>query len=252
LLGNLGISFLGSDEVGSVEGCAWTELGFLDAYGHEQGAKLAWRVEEELAALEQRIGDLLQAGWETVKVITDHGWLLMPGGLPKADLKKHLTESRWGRCAIPGPGAQHGYPMTSWFWDAAEAVVLAPGISCFVANREYAHGGLTLQEALIPSLTVSAGGTGNAGAVVVKEMKWAGMRLRAVFEGAEGLVVDIRSKVADAETSFLTTPTTAAADGEKTSMLVENDEVLGAAAFLVVMDSNGQPVLKQPIVIGEN
>ncbi|MDZ7697084.1 MAG: hypothetical protein U5R49_09255 [Deltaproteobacteria bacterium] len=85
---------MGSDKAGSPEDCAWTELGFLDTYGHDQGAKLAWRVEEELTALAQRIGDLLQAGWTVVKVITDHGWLLMPGGLPRAELPKHLTESR--------------------------------------------------------------------------------------------------------------------------------------------------------------
>ena len=121
-----------------------------------------------------------------MKVITDHGWLLLPGGLPKAELPKHLTESRWGRCAIPSAGAQHGYPMTSWFWDAAEAVVLAPGVSCFVAGMEYAHGGLTLQEALIPSLTVSAKQTGGAKSVVLKEMKWSGMRLNVVLEGAQG------------------------------------------------------------------
>lgn len=252
LLGELGISFLRSDEMGSPEDCAWTELGFLDTYGHDQGAKLAWRVEEELTALAQRIGDLLQAGWTVVKVITDHGWLLMPAGLPRAELPKHLTESRWGRCAIPGPGAQHGYPVTPWFWDAAEAVVLAPGISCFVAGKEYAHGGLTLQEALIPCLTVSAGGDASAGAVVLKEIKWTGMRLRVVFGGAEGFTVDIRGKVADGDTSFAASPATAAPDGEKTSLLVEDDEALGSAAFLVVLDSTGQPIFKQAIVIGEN
>ena len=92
--------------------------------------------------------------------------------------------------------------MTSWFWDSAEAVVLAPGVSCFVAGMEYAHGGLTLQEALIPSLTVSAKQTGGAKSVVLKEMKWSGMRLNVVLEGAEGLTVDIRSKVADAYNQF--------------------------------------------------
>jgi hypothetical protein len=65
-------------------------------------------------------------------------------------------------------------------------------------------------------------------------------------------MVDIRSKVADAETSFLANPTTAVVDGEKTSMLVENDEALGAAAFLVVVDPDGQPIFKQSIVIGED
>jgi len=58
--------------------------------------------------------------------------------------------------------------MTSWFWDSAEAVVLAPGISCFVAGTEYAHGGLTLQEALIPSLAVSVKETNKTNIVVMK------------------------------------------------------------------------------------
>jgi len=252
LVTELGISFLESDEIGSPTGCAWTESGSLDTYGHDQGAKLAWRVEEELSALEQRVGDLLQAGWLKVKIITDHGWLLLPGGLPKAELHKHLTESRWGRCAIPGPGAHHGYPMTAWFWDAAEAVVLAPGVSCFIAGKEYGHGGLTLQEALIPCLTVSARQTGGGKSVVLKEIKWSGMRLKVVLDGAQGLTVDIRGKVADADTSFVPDPGTGAADGEKTSLLVEDDETLGMAAFLVVVDENGQPIFKQSIVIGEN
>jgi len=252
LVTELGISFLESNELGFPTACAWTEFGSLDTYGHGQGAKLAWRVEEELAGLQQRIGDLLQAGWVKVKVITDHGWLLLPGGLPKAELHKHLAESRWGRCAIPSAGAQHGYPITSWFWDAAEGVVLAPGVSCFLAGMEYAHGGLTLQEALIPSLTVSAKETGSSKGVVLKEMKWSGMRLNVVLEGAQGLTVDVRSKVADAATSMAASPTTAAADDQKTSLLVEDDEALGAAAFLVIVDQNGQPIFKEPIVIGEN
>ena len=252
LVAELGISFLESDEMGSPTGCAWTESGFLDTYGHDQGAKLAWRVEEELCALQQRVGDLLQAGWARVKIITDHGWLLLPGGLPKTELPQHLTKSRWGRCAIPDEGALHGYPMTSWFWDAAEAVVLAPGVSCFIAGKEYGHGGLTLQEALIPCLTVFASQSGDTKSVVVKELKWSGMRLKVVLAGAEGLTVDIRSKVADAATSFTTSPTTGAADDQKTSLLVEDDEALGTAAFLVVVDPNGQPIFKQSIVIGEN
>ncbi len=248
----LGINFLVADSDLFPTGCAWTEFGSIDTYGHHEGAKLAWRIEEELAGLQQRILELLQNGWGKIKVITDHGWLLLPGGLPKTELPKHLTASKWSRCAIPSAGAEHGYPLTSWFWDAAEAVVLAPGVSCFTAGMEYAHGGLTLQEALIPSLTISARKTGEGKAVVLQEMKWAGMRLYVVFEGAAGLLIDIRSKVADAGTSFAASPITAAADGGKTSLLVEDDEALGKAAFLVVVDQNGRPIFKQNIVIGEN
>jgi hypothetical protein len=209
-------------------------------------------VEEELSGLQQRIADLLQAGWASVKVITDHGWLLLPGGLLKVELPKHLTQSRWGRCAIPSPGAQHGYPMTAWFWDAAEAVVLAPGVSCFMDGMEYAHGGLTLQEALIPSLTISARQTGSARTVVVKEMKWLGMRLNVVLEGAQGLVVDVRKNVADAASSLAAKPMTGVADGMKTSLLMADDEALGADAFFVVIDQNGQSIFKHSVVIGEN
>ena len=252
LLAEIGITFLESNDLGSPAGCAWTEIGSLDTYGHDQGAKLAWRVNEELSGLQQRIAELLQAGWTRVKVITDHGWLLLPGGLPKVELPKHLTQSRWGRCAIPSPGAQHGYPMTAWFWDAAEAVVLAPGVSCFMDGMEYAHGGLTLQEALIPSLTISARQTGSARAVVLKEMKWLGMRLNVVLEGAQGLTVDVRRNVADAAGSLAAKPMTGAADGMKISLLVADDEALGTNAFLVVIDQNGQSIFKHPVVIGEN
>jgi hypothetical protein len=61
-------------------------------------------------------------------------------------------------------------------------------------------------------------------------MKWSGMRLNVVLEGAQGLTVDVRGKVADATTSFAANPITGAADGQKTSLLVADDEALGAAA----------------------
>jgi hypothetical protein len=252
LLAELGITYMDATEVGSASGCAWTEHGSVDTYGHDQGAKLAWRVDEELAGLEQRIAELLKAGWAKVKVVTDHGWLMVPGGLPKFELPKHLTASRWSRCAIPGPGAQHGLPMTSWFWDSAEAVVLAPGISCFAAGMEYAHGGLTVQEALIPSLTISAQQVGKAKSVVLKDLKWSGLRLNVVLEGAQGLIVDVRSKVADAESSFAASEVTGAGDNQKTSILVADDSAMGSAAFLVVVGEGGQVIFKHPIVIGES
>ena len=251
LLEEIGIAFIEPSDVGSATGCAWTQCGCVDTYGHEQGAKLAWRIEEELNGLQQRVSDLLQAGWKKVKVVTDHGWLMLPGGLPKIELPKHLTASRWSRCAIPGPGAQHGFPMTPWFWDSVDFVVLAPGVSCFTTAMEYAHGGLTVQEAVVPSLTVNASQSALK-KIVVKDLKWVGLRLNVVFEGAEALKVDVRSKVADEKSTFAASPVVAAADGQKTSILVSDDDALGSAAFLVVLDSTGKSIFKQSVIVGEN
>ena len=61
--------------------------------------KLAARIEDQLELLLERVQGLLEAGWKRVRVITDHGWLLVPGGMPKVQLPKYLTESRWSRCA---------------------------------------------------------------------------------------------------------------------------------------------------------
>jgi hypothetical protein len=254
LIEELGISFLTSNTMLFPTGCAWTEYGSIDANGHTQGAKLAWRVEEELAGLHQRVLELIHVGWTKVKVITDHGWLLLPGGLPKTELPRHLAASRWNRCAIPSAGAQHGYPMSSWFWDAAEAIVLAPGVSCFMAGMEYAHGGLTLQESLIPSLTISPPKTGGTKSVVLKDMKWVGMRLHVVFEGAQGLTVDIRSKAADSKTSYAVSPMACTKDGQKISLLVreDKDDAIGQQAFLVIVNQPDNPIFKKSIVIGEN
>ena len=131
-------------------------------------------------------------------------------------------------------------------------MVLAPGVSCFVAGMEYAHGGLTLQEALIPSLTVSAKQAGGVKSIAVQELKWSGLRLNLVLTGAQGLMIDVRSKVADGATTFVTSTVTCMGDGQKTSLLIADDSKLGSAAFLVAVDQHGEPIFKYPVVIGES
>jgi hypothetical protein len=66
-------------------GSAWTEAGALDKRGHTEGWKLARSVETEVRDLVSRIGALLKAGWTEVVVVTDHGWLLVPNGLPRSN-----------------------------------------------------------------------------------------------------------------------------------------------------------------------
>lgn len=96
LLEEDGFQVLAGTEMGDPNGYAWTEYGNLDQTGHQEGIGLARRIPELLSGLASRIQSLLEAGWREVRVVTDHGWLLLPGSLPKADLPKYLTATRWG------------------------------------------------------------------------------------------------------------------------------------------------------------
>lgn len=253
LLGTVGLDYLSAKETGDPGRSAWTEIGAFDKHGHDEGQKLAWRIEEQIDEVAHRIEALLAAGWIRIRVLTDHGWLMLPGGLPKLDLPKHLTTSKWGRCATPTAGAQHTYPETPWFWENSQPMVLAPGISCFVEGLEYSHGGLTLQETLLPVLEIKGGGA-PAVRTAVKTTKWKGLRLNVELTNAQGLTADLRTKAADATTSVLAAAQRnrpVPADGAL-SLLVEQDDLIGSAVLLVLADANGSIVFKHPLTIGEN
>lgn len=254
LLESLGIDYVKADTVGDPERCAWTEIGAFDSHGHDEGKKLAWRVEEQLSEVKHRIAQLLDAGWKHVRVITDHGWLMLPGGLPKLDLPKHLALSRWGRCATPQAGAKHNFPETSWFWDGSLPVVLAPGIGCFVSGLEYSHGGLTIQEALLPVLDLTSAAAPAAQKPELVAAKWKGLRLAATLKRGEGLLVDLRTKAADPTSSVLPAdqrdkPVPA---GGEISVLVENDDLTGSAVLLVLSATTGNVIFKHALNIGES
>ena len=82
--------------------------------GHKLKGRLARQIGDELDRLTDRIVGLLDAGWQSVRVVTDHGWLLLPGGLPKVNLPKHLTESRWARCAVIAGESQPDILKAPW------------------------------------------------------------------------------------------------------------------------------------------
>jgi hypothetical protein len=175
--------------------------------------------------------------------------------LPKVDFPKHLTVSRWGRCAVAQPGAQHGLPQAGWFWNAAHAVVLAPGVHCFQQGTEYTHGGLTLQEAFLVELEITgnAGSPGAAKPVTIESAQWSGLRLRVrVTPGEPGLKLDVRTRAGDVTSSVLPSGVFKTTDAEGAcSVVVENDALEGNAAVLVVLRGD-QIVAKKNLTIGEN
>lgn len=251
---DLGFPWFPISETGDPSGSGWTEVADFDKRGHSDGAKLAWRLREELQVVHQRIIELIQAGWKKVVVITDHGWLWMPGGLPKTDLPTHLTASKWGRCALPQPGAAHSLPEVCWFWGNEHPVVLAPGVTALKNGVEYAHGGLTIQEALTASITIESSVGPGLSSVTISSVRWLGLRLKIKVEGGnEDLELDIRGNAASSASTKLGAEAALPrlkANGEA-SVLIENDEHEGDAAILVILQA-GEVICKQPVTIGEN
>ncbi len=151
LLEQAGWQKLGKSETGDSTGKGWCEIGDIDHEGHERGWKLARHVDSLLDEAIERIQQLLANGWSEIRIVTDHGWLLMPavtktGGLPKTNLSASLSDNKWGRCAALKPGAVTDERMYPWFWNPTHQFALAEGISCYRTGVQYAHGGLSLQE----------------------------------------------------------------------------------------------------------
>jgi hypothetical protein len=249
LLEENGYPVFGEEETGDPSGSGWTETGRFDATGHAEGWRLAHRVGDDLDRLARRVAALVEAGWREVRILTDHGWLLLPGGLPKHDLPEHLTTVRKGRCARLTAGAQVELPTVPWRWDAQARIAVAPGIACFVAGKEYEHGGVSLQECVVPEITVvgSSGPTVNA---AVTEVEWSGMRCRVTLSGElVGSAVDIRQKAADAGSSVADQRKTPDEAG-KTALFVEDDRLEGSPVVIVLLDASGKVVRQRATIAG--
>lgn len=250
LLMDNGIQVLQKHATGDPTASAWTEAGNLDHYGHAHGVRLARDAHAQLREIAERITELGQAGWRQFQIVTDHGWLLMPGGLPKTELPKHQAETRWGRCAVLKDSA-HGTPLTfGWDWCKDVQVAYAPGAACFIAGQEYAHGGLSLQECLVPVIKLTlAGAKTSTVELTIESVVWKGLRcVVAVSPQAPGLLVDIRLKPALASSSLVAA--TKAVESGKANLAIAEDEHMGSAAVVVVLGPDGAVLQKVATTIG--
>ncbi|MBF4285777.1 BREX-1 system phosphatase PglZ type B, partial [Vibrio anguillarum] len=116
LLAERGWQYLDGLETGEPNGYAWVQTGDLDNLGHKQQLKMPQYIEQVLDDVVARIRGLLDAGWKRIKIVTDHGWLWVPDGLPKGEIHKSLGTNRQRRCAILKSNAQYDGLVVPWFW----------------------------------------------------------------------------------------------------------------------------------------
>lgn len=251
LLIDAGWSILDRSADGDGQGMAWCEFGDIDHEGHDRGWKLAKHIDALILEITDRITELLAAGWKRVRVVTDHGWLLLPGGLPKIDLPSVLADNKWGRCASLKPGATSEERLYPWYWNPNQYFAFADGVSCFKKGEEYTHGGLSLQECLTLQLTVTRGETArDVASVEFTDVVWKGLRCTVAVDGNfSGLLLDVRSQAGNFLSSVVVGSKPLKGNGTA-SVVVEDEDMEGREATVVLVDANGSLVAQIVTVIG--
>jgi hypothetical protein len=226
----------------------WVEFGQIDQRGHSMGAELAAHLEQEVSRLGAFVAELLEAGWQRVRIVTDHGWLLLPGGLPKVVIPPSVVETKWSRCALVSGESRPDVPVYPWHWNPYVRIATPPGIGAFKASTEYSHGGVSPQELIVPDMTVQQGADSMTASIV--QVQWRGMRCRVRVKTNDPQArVDIRTNASRPESSVVANVREIGADGEVS--LAASDEKEGDSATVVVIDRTGRVLGRQNTTIGE-
>jgi hypothetical protein len=213
----------------------WQEIGDIDTKGHEEQANMVRRIDELFETVQEAIDIAFESGITKIKIVTDHGWLLLPGGLPKEELKKGLAETRWGRCALIKDGAKTDLLNLPWRWNPLVHIAYAPGIAFFKKNEEYAHGGISIHECLVPVINIES--KTKVVASKITEVKWVNLKCTvSTSDVSHGYKVDIRTKYNDSKTSIVLSANKAIKDNKCTLMV--DDAAEGGAATIVLLDEN--------------
>jgi hypothetical protein len=140
-------------------------------------------------------------------------------------------------------------PTYGWHWNSQVRIASPPGIGAFVTGAEYAHGGASVQECVVPELYVERGADRTRAEIT--NLQWRGMRCRVQVEtNAVDARVDIRLNWKQPATTIVAALREVASNGEA-SIAVPDDSHEGAAATVVVIDQNGQVLTYKPTTVGE-
>ncbi len=227
----------------------WIESGDIDHEGHHRGWKLPHQMETILSDITNQVQSLLEQGIETIKIVTDHGWLYLPGGLPKQELPAYLTDSKGKRCALIKETAPSEEEVYSWYWNPNVNFASPRGIATYQEGEEYTHGGVSLQECLTLCLSISKNVSQGKQTASIDKIVWSGMRCKVLANGAETALLDIREQPADATTS-ITKKTKKVTVNKQVSLLVEDEDLEGEKAFVVLIDEQGNLLAQTETIIG--
>lgn len=227
----------------------WTEDGKVDTRGHQLQSDLPRILDKELDGLTNRILAVLDAGWISVRVVTDHGWVYLPRGLPKVELPTHLTASKWARCATVSGHSSVSVPTFPWHWNKTKHFATAPGVGSFLASTCYAHGGVSIQECLTPDLEITRASSGTDRAAI-ESVTWKKMRCFVVAsEFTPGLKADLRLAASPDGVSLAASAKSLDEDGA-TTLLLEDDAHESSDLVVVMLRPDGTIIARHKTKVG--
>ena len=171
----------------------------------------------------------------------------MPEGLPKVELPAYFAATKWSRCAVVK--GDPSVPSYSWQWNPQVRIASPPGIGSFRAGEKYAHGGVSLQECVVPEIVVEQGIEAVRASIV--SIEWRGMRCKVKVDTNDPkLRVDLRTNWKQASSSLVASVKEVGSSGE-VSLVVSDDKYEGAAAVVVLMDLAGGVLTQKTTSVGE-
>ena len=139
-------------------------------------------------------------------------------------------------------------PVFPWHWNPKVRIASPPGAASFIAGYEYAHGGVSPQECVVPDILVQRGAA--IVAPTVAEVRWSRLRCRVLVKDADGgSKVDIRLNWKDAGTSIVAVPKAPDSTGQA-SVVVPDEGLEGSAAVVVLIDAHEKVVARAATTVG--
>jgi hypothetical protein len=226
----------------------YAECGNIDSDGHVMGLRLAAQVQTEVTRISEYVQALKAAGWSHVRVVTDHGWLLMPGGFEPIKLPASTVIAKGCRAAILQEEAAAELAFLPWHWDKSVRIAMPSGAEAFRTGEVYTHGGLSPQECVIPDITVGGDATTPV-ALHINAITWRRLRLTVELSGdPTDVTVEVRRKERDPASRVDIASTL---EGASARLTVSDEVDEGAPVLVVLIDRHGSVVDARATRVGE-
>jgi hypothetical protein len=226
----------------------YAECGNIDSDGHVMGLRLAAQLQTEVARICEYVQALKAAGWPLVRIVTDHGWLLMPGGFEPIKLPASTVIAKGCRAAILQEEAAAELAFLPWHWDKSVRIAMPSGIEAFRAGEVYTHGGLSPQECVIPDITV--GDDRMVGLKVrINAISW--RRLRLTVELSKELAdatVEVRRSERDPNSRVDVASTI---EGDRARLTISDELEEGDPVVVVLVDRHGGVIDARSTKVGD-